>query len=117
MKVVKLVDVSFTKKDNQIKLETSDKIKVKEYIKNENKEFDEELSFEIKYFLLKEKYDVLQKKIKIIKELIGLFAFLIAYIYYYLSLESCLRGEEICSSLFEWQMIKIYQSRIKIMFF
>ena len=64
MKVVKLVDVSFTKKDNKIKYETSDKIKVKEYLKNDNKQFDEELSFEIKYFLLKEKYDVLQKKNK-----------------------------------------------------
>ena len=109
MKVVKLVDTSFTKKDNQIKFETSDKMKEKESLKNENKEFDDELSFEIKYFLLKEKYDVLQKKIKIIKELVGLIVFLIAYINYYLSLESCLSGVEICSLLFDWQMIKIYQ--------
>ena len=53
MKTVKFVDISFNKKDNQIVIsEKSDKIKVKEYLKNENNEFDEELSFEIRYSLL-----------------------------------------------------------------
>ena len=51
MKNVKFVDISFTRKDNKIISEKSDKIKVKEYIKNESNEYDEELSFKIKYLL------------------------------------------------------------------
>ena len=109
MKNVKFVDISFTRKDNKIISEKSDKIKVKEYIKNESNEYDEELSFKIKYLLLKGEYDILLRKIYITKELIGLFLFLIAYFYYYSSLESCFKGEEICSSLFNWQLVKIYE--------
>ena len=109
MKSVRFIYVSFDKKDYQIISEKSDKIKVKEYLKSENNYFNEDLFFEINFFLLKKKYEVLLRKINIKKELVGLFLFLIAYLYYYSSLESCFKGEEICSSLFNWQLIKVYQ--------
>ena len=103
-----MIDISFKKKDNHIKFEASDEIKINQYIGKENKKFGEQI-IEIKDYLLREKCDFLIKAISVIKEVMGLFLFLLAYFYYYLSLETCLKGVEICSTLFKWHLIKIYQ--------
>ena len=65
MKTVKIVDTPFTKKDNQINSGKSDKIKIKDYLKNENNVLGEELSFEIKYLLLKKNMTFYLKKLKL----------------------------------------------------
>ena len=104
-----MIDNSYKEKDNQIKFETNDEIKLRKKLSNESKVFNELSAIKIKIFMLTEKYVFSKRRINAKKELIGLFLFLITYLYYYLSLESCLKGEEICSILFQWQITKIYQ--------
>ena len=106
-----MIDNSYEEKINQIrrKIEETNEINIKDCLSEENNEVDIHLKIKEKYFLLKKKYDFLIRIINIIKELIGLFLFLFSYIYYYLSLETCLRGQEICSLLVQWQFTKIYQ--------
>ena len=72
-------------------------------------ESDEQLTIAIKHFELKEKYSILIRIKNVRKELIGLLLFLITYLYYYLSLEACVKGESVCSIQLEWQMTKILQ--------
>ena len=103
---MKIVDNSYNEKYAQIKFEESDEIKIKEYVPEENKELTIEENY---YFLLKKKYDFSIRIINIIKELKGFSLLLISYFYYYLSLEACLKGQEICSTLVKWQLNKIYQ--------
>ena len=99
-----MVDTSF--KDEEIK--------IIDQLTNEKKEFDEQLAKERKYSTLKLNDDFLISIIHIKKELIGFFLFLISYLYYYLSLETCLKGEERCSLLYKWQLAKVYQEIISV---
>ena len=66
------------------------------------------MTIKIKFCLLK-KYGLIINIKNFKKELLTLFLFIIVYLYYYLSLEACSKGEEICSVLFKWQTTKIYQ--------
>ena len=101
--------ISHKKKYNKIKIGTYDEIKIIEYRTKEKKGFDEGLAKARKYTILKLNENPLIRIKYIKKELIGIFLFLISYLYYYLSLEACLKGEEKCSLLYKWQLVKVYQ--------
>jgi hypothetical protein len=107
-----MIDNIYEEKIDQIKfkIEETDKINIKDSLTEENNEVDEHLKITEKYFLLKKKYDFLIRTINIIKELIGIILFLFSYSYYYLSLEACLGGQEICSLLAEWQFTKVFRN-------
>ena len=93
--------------ERQLKFQKSEEVEVKQSLLSEEKNKEEDqLTLIQKYNALKQKYDLLKK---IIKEFLGLIIFCVVYIYYYLSLETCLLGQEKCSLLVEWQMDKIHQ--------
>ena len=105
-----MVDIPCNEKYIQIKFETINEITNKESLTKENKGFDKQFSIEKKNkILLKEKFIILKRVTNVIKELIGLSISSISYLYYYSSLEVCLKGQEVCSGLVEWQLIKVYQ--------
>ena len=114
-----MIDILYKGKDNKIKFDTNDEIKIKVQIIKEPMEFDEMFANKIKYFMLKKINNFLRGilsgffdelcYINVKKELIGLFGFLLAYLYYYLSLEACMKGEAICSILVQWQLTKVYE--------
>ena len=105
-----MVDIFYNEKYNPIIFEASNEIKNKENAIKENKGFDWQLPIEIKkIFLLKRKFCFSKRIINVIKELIGVFISSISYFYYYSSLEVCLKGQEVCSTLIEWQLIKVNQ--------
>jgi len=93
----------------KLKYKKSEEVEVKQSLLTETDEEEDQLTITEKYNSLKEKYNFLKKIINTIKELVGFFIFCVAYYYYYLSLETCLKGEEKCSLLVEWQFVKIYQ--------
>jgi len=104
-----MADILYKEKANQFKSEIYDKIKIVEYLINNNKGFGEQSSKGRKYSLLKLNKDF-SVRIKIIKkQLLGFFLIIISYFYYYLSLEACFKGEAKCSLLYSWQISKIYQ--------
>ena len=93
--------------ERQLKFQKSEEVEVKQsLLSEENNKEEDQLTLIQKYNALKQKYELLKK---IIKEFLGLIIFCVVYIYYYLSLETCLLGQEKCSLLVEWQMDKIHQ--------
>ena len=103
-----MFDIQFKEKDNQIQFVSRDGIIIKECPTKDINDSDGQLTIKIKFCLLK-KYGLIINKKNFKKELLTLFLFIIVYLYYYLSLEACSKGEEICSVLFKWQTTKIYQ--------
>ena len=103
-----MFDIQFKEKDNQIQFVSRDGIIIKECPTKDINDSDGQLTIKIKFCLLK-KYGLIINIKNFKKELLTLFLFIIVYLYYYLSLEACSKGEEICSVLFKWQTTKIYQ--------
>ena len=101
-----MVDVSYDAKDNQTIIGKNDE----NCVLGKKKLINEMLMIKTNYFKLNVNNVLLKRKIIYIKkEIIGLFLFLLSYLYYYLSLEICLRGESKCSLLYEWQLDRVYQ--------
>ena len=64
----------------------------------------------------KNKYHGKKRKNPMIKEIIGLIIFYISYYLYMLSLEICLKGQEVCATRLRWQIKKVVEEIISCIF-
>ena len=110
LEMVNISDNSSKQKGKNLKYKKSKGVEIKDYLLLENnEEEDDQSNYKQKYFSIKEKYEFLKIIVNGIKEFVGLILFCVAYYYYYLSLEKCLKGQENCSLLIDWQFDKVHQ--------
>ena len=101
---------TMNKTDKDFNCETKKEEDIKKVL-NENKERII-IDIENSYFHITSKYNCFQRDKQQIKELIGAGLFLITYIFYFLSLEKCKKGQEDCSIKYQWQIKKVIEEII-----
>ena len=110
LEMVNISDNSSKQKEKNLKYKKRKEVEIKDYLLLENnEEEDDQSNYKQKYFSIKEKYEFLKIIVNGIKEFVGLILFCVVYYYYYLSLEKCLKGQENCSLLIDWQFDKVHQ--------
>ena len=107
--MVNMSDNSIKEKEKELINKKSEEVEIKESLLEDIMEDDDQMTVRQKYTSLKDKYNYLRRISLIIKEFVGLIILCVAYLYYYLSLEKCFKGQENCSLLVDWQFAKIYQ--------